>query len=372
MQKKPAVPPAGSEGAGRPPQLDRQPTTHAEKRQDGRQPLLIGSLAGNRERWPCCPWATTVHAWSAALNCEILIAQECKRWGCNVCGRKRSTHLAKRVELAKPNRLITFTTWTLAYPTPREAYDGTRRALRQVVAKLRRRYTEFEYLRVLERHKNGYPHYHCVVRSPYIPQKELSELWAELTMSPIVDVRKIKQRDRVYYYVMKYLAKQSHIPWTNRRVAWSRNFFRDDGWTPPDTLKLSGREWHDLHPSDYAATLDQTKALMPLSNNAWKIGTELELLTAAYADAISSRGEETTADTPDEQCQQPRDAAAGRRPAPTADDDAATEPPTQPSRRSRAQTPTDQPPAADVTRRHFNEFVREFRTNPQNHKGTDR
>jgi hypothetical protein len=195
---------------------------------------------------PICPWSTVLTAWSQTLGRSVVVSVGCKRWSCPFCGRNRIISLAKRVEAAKPNRLVTLTTNPAHWDNPRHAFDGTRRSLGAFCRTMRAR-GEWEQLRVLEVTKKGWPHYHLMVRSPYVPHAIIRDRWAELTSAKIVDVRQVKKRDNVYWYLVKYLAKQDYCEFTTRRLSWSKNFF------PPkekrETLGLIGieREACNLH-----------------------------------------------------------------------------------------------------------------------------
>ncbi len=210
--------------------------------------FLIGSTVGHELLADTCPSAKTLVGFSLTLDRWCVIQIRCKRWGCRHCGQRKTTHLGWRCEDAMPNRLITLTVNNTLWETPRDAYERTKGKVTQLATRLRRVYGEFEYLRVLEVTKLGWPHYHLIVRSGYIPQKVLSSVWSDLTGAFIVDVRKIKKRQDVYFYVVKYLSKQRYIPWTNRRVSWSRDFFDKTPFDKPDGLKLRDVGWFDDHP----------------------------------------------------------------------------------------------------------------------------
>ncbi len=195
-----------------------------------------------------CPYASSLIAWSAYHEAYVLIALTCKRWGCRYCGERRASLLASKVAEAKPNRLITLTINPKFHETPLSAYKSTTRKVSELSKKVRKLHGSFEYLRVLEVTKKGWPHYHLVCRSKYIPQYLLSEIWASLTGAPIVDVRMIRKHQSVYRYVLKYLCKQKYIPWTDRRVSWSRGFFPVTPETIKGKWKLTTKHWSDLSP----------------------------------------------------------------------------------------------------------------------------
>ena len=198
-------------------------------------------LVGRQKRWVSewlggCPFGQSMVAFSKTLNCEIIMSLPCRRWGCSHCGIVRAADLSRRIVEAAPNKFITLTVSNDNFETPRAAYDETRRRLPKWSAKVRKQLGEFEYCRVLEVTKKGYPHYHLLARCKYIPQKTLSDFWAGLTGSPIVDVRQIRSGQNSVNYVCKYLRKQLYCHFTQRRVSWTKGFF-------PKTEKPEKTDW---------------------------------------------------------------------------------------------------------------------------------
>lgn len=239
--------------------------------QDDSRQLLIGSLESTQEWMVTCPFATTLHVEIHETRENVLCSIPCKRWGCRWCGPRRIVYLGVRVEAAEPNRLITLTVNPALYESPREAYDKTRRLLADFWKLIRKEVGPVEYFRVLEVHKSGMPHYHFVVRSKYIPQHLIKRVWSELSGASIVDVRQIKKQDNVVRYVMKYLAKQTYIEWTNRRVSWSKNFFRKE--TKPEHVKWqfyrSSRSM--MHPSEYATKYMQNCVITRKTKTSYSV-----------------------------------------------------------------------------------------------------
>lgn len=209
-----------------PPAADKEPRR-----------FLVGSIKDNQHIIKTCETATTLLCTELATGLDAIIAIPCKRWGCRWCGRRKAFGLAMRVQLAEPNRFLTLTVNPAHFSTPREAYDCTRRKISDLSKAIRLHAGSFEYCRVLEATKKGWPHYHLLVRSGFIRQQWLSDAWAASTGAPIVDIRLVKKSDNVFKYMLKYLCKQSYIPWTNRRVCWSRDFFpkvtREEGYQNP-------------------------------------------------------------------------------------------------------------------------------------------
>lgn len=178
-----------------------------------------------------CPRQHTVDFWCQDDGRHHLFRIVCKTWACPYCGPIKRAELAARIKAAKPNRFVTLTAAPNQDETPRKVFDRTRRQISELAKVYRREGREFEFCRVLETHQSGYPHYHLIVRSPWLDQRELSYRWCCLTESYIVDVRKLSNDNKGVNYVMKYLGKQESTAFTQRRVSYTRNFFPK---RPPD------------------------------------------------------------------------------------------------------------------------------------------
>ena len=172
-----------------------------------------------------CPRSTVLEAYCQDGELWHAVQGRCKRWDCPGCGPIRTHSLCKQIEAAKPNRLVTLTAGRPAGRTPHQVWEDTRRMVPELIREMRKRHGDIEYCRVMEAHASGYPHYHLVVRGPWMDQRELSYLWCKLTDAFVVDVRKINPERRVAAYIAKYLTKQTHLPFTSRRVTSSRGFF---------------------------------------------------------------------------------------------------------------------------------------------------
>jgi hypothetical protein len=231
--------------------------------------FLVGRDSTINTKNNSCPYARTLTGFSLSLNARVVVALTCKRWGCRVCGEKKMAHYGWKVAKAAPNKLITLTTNPNVWENPRAAYDGTRRKVTEFATKVRRFAKPFEYFKVLEVTKNGWPHYHLIARSPYLPQRKLSAIWNHLTNAPIVDVRAIKKSGEVYQYVVKYLGKQKYIPWTERRCSWSRGFFEKDDFKPPASLEIELVETYEEHPADFMFYYHKGQKVEELSDSCW-------------------------------------------------------------------------------------------------------
>lgn len=203
--------------------------------------LLIGHLSENRPsdmpKW--CPWATSMLGYNEDEDYTYLVQIRCKRWGCRVCGERKAKSLSMRVAEAKPNRFMTLTVNPNVEYSPRDAFETNARKIPRLLKKLRQQFGPIEYFRVLEVTKKGWPHWHFLLRSGFIKQRTLSDVWCSLTGAKIVDIRAVQKSFAAYKYCVKYLAKQTYVPWTNRRTSWSKNFF-----PPPEPYESVRLKFH--------------------------------------------------------------------------------------------------------------------------------
>lgn len=198
-----------------------------------------------------CPYAQTLYAYSTTHQVPVLFVLPCKRWSCRVCAEAKIKKLAHSVRSARPNRLLTLTVDPSLYVSPRHAWEETRKSVPILIRNLRKRFGEVEYLRVTEVTKAGWPHYHLLVRSSYLPHSVVRSLWNELTGARIVDVRQVTKSFKAYQYLVKYLSKLHKLEWTERHVSYSRNFIPEDKWEPDNPLDYAGESFHSYHPANY-------------------------------------------------------------------------------------------------------------------------
>lgn len=230
-----------------------------------------------------CPHAQTLEAYSSQFACTVWIALPCKQWSCRYCAEVKIRHLSVKTEKAKPNRLLTLTIDPSFYENPRHAFDETRRKVPECMRHLRTRYNSVEYLRVTELTRRGWPHYHLMVRSPYIPHEVVKRIWKQLTGALIVDLRQIKGSLNTYTYLVKYLSKMHKIGWTDRHVSYSRHFFPKEDIPQKEGLDLSDQTIIESHPSTYLYARFRGATLTLLGHNLFALDPK----TAAVQDLIA-------------------------------------------------------------------------------------
>jgi hypothetical protein len=201
------------------------------------------------------------------------ITLNCKSWRCEV-HQKNWLHKWRAVVswqlVRKPvDRLVTL---TFAEDCKPAQMISAKKALLEDLRKL---YGRVEYLSVLEfTTKARLPHLHMLWYSAFIPQPELSFLWARATLlsglkaSPVVYIEKPRSQDGSAFYALKYALsgaeKGQAIPenWDGRKITYSEEFFEKpvakiwreilDDWLgerPPEKWELRDRlKVYDLYP----------------------------------------------------------------------------------------------------------------------------
>ena len=205
------------------------------------------------KNYTCCPWAKSILVIDPETEGLVLCPVTCKRWGCPFCAKNKIRKLAYLTNGAEPNRWIRLGVDPSLYSSPKEAWEKTSNSLPEAARQIRKEGKECEYLRVTELHKSGFPHYHALLRSSYIPQKMLSDIWARLTAAPVVWIAKIDSSFSSFRYLVKYLTKLHKIEWTDRHVSYSRKFFREEDKEKMAYPERCIEEKTDEHPWLYLA-----------------------------------------------------------------------------------------------------------------------
>lgn len=152
----------------------------------------------------------------------------CRRWTCTTCRDIRRRELIRLAIRGKPTRFLTITASVRHFKTPEEAALALRDAWRAYVKAWKKAHPgqKIDYLVVFERTKNGYPHLHILLRSPYLPQQHISRYMQRRINSPVVWIERVLNDDQVARYVSKYIGKDPQkFPGTKRYYAttgWDR------------------------------------------------------------------------------------------------------------------------------------------------------
>lgn len=266
---------------------------------EGEPPAMVITTKGEAQLFFHTCWnAQTYEAYSQVLRATVWIPLPCKQWSCRFCAQKKVSHLARRCSAALPNRLLTLTIDPARWDDPRHSFDGTRRQVPELLRLLRRRFGDIEYLRVTELTKRGWPHYHLLVRSGFLPHSVVRDLWAELTGATIVDLRKVDNRFQTYMYLVKYLSKMHNLGWTNRHVSYSRNFFQDDPPEKTDPLELTDGKILEGHPGSLAYHQFRNSELVEIAYNVFTLNPSQEMKDAHSAKAFADPQPQTAKPPP--------------------------------------------------------------------------
>jgi len=116
------------------------------------------------------------------------------------------------IRLGGTLKLVTLTTSLESW----DAGKDIQASFRALVMRLRRRGLCSGYVKVREYTRAGLPHLHVILRGPWLPVSWLSRVWAEIHLSPIVDIRAVRGSVGAASYLAKYMGKDERA-----RYSWS-------------------------------------------------------------------------------------------------------------------------------------------------------
>jgi hypothetical protein len=247
----------------------------------------------NATNYQTCPWAKTVTGRDPNSDQIIVIAVTCKRWGCPYCAHRKIRRLAWLSKNAEPSRLLTVTVAgpdqegrAGRYPDGKTAWDASAPAFTELIRYFRKTFGECEYMRVLELQQNGMPHFHAMLRSGYIPHGPALAEWKRLigkpetrdSSNPVrkqyagLNLKKIDKSFATFRYLVKYLTKLHKIPWTDRHVSYSRNFFKGEDVEQVEYAKMDEIAKYDQHPFVWLRERLAWETVAVLGEGKWGIG----------------------------------------------------------------------------------------------------
>lgn len=165
-----------------------------------------------------------------------VVPMNCKSWRCpkhrNSWKHRWTVIVSRETSINPVNKLVTLTCASQA--TPGQLVLARQNFFRAI----RKEYGSFEYFSVLEfTSKSRLPHLHLLGRGLYIPQRDLSNLWANATesahidRSPVVWIETPHSQKSASVYALSYAvngeSKGQEIPkdWRGRKISYSRQFF---------------------------------------------------------------------------------------------------------------------------------------------------
>lgn len=150
----------------------------------------------------------------------------CKQWECPDCRPFMLRKLRGKILSGLPDKMLTLT----CNPALGDDRMQRRRMMGEkwklLVKRAKRQFhlKALPFFVVVEEHQSGEPHFHVLLRAPYIPQKWLSAQWEQLTGARIVDIRPIRDARHAMFYVSKYLSKKPARFGTTKRFWHSRDW----------------------------------------------------------------------------------------------------------------------------------------------------
>lgn len=265
--------------------------TYAEKLQHhAAAPLLCPDIY-HAQNYTFCNWSTTAIGWDVNTERWNVVAVTCKRWGCPYCALRKIRRLAWLCKNAEPSRLLTLTVSDKRFDhDDKAAWEAMSKAFPELIRFIRKEKKTCEYLRVLEIQANGTPHFHCMMKMPFIPHSQLLAEWRRLIGKPEkfvssddnpapkewagVNIKRIDQTFRTFRYLVKYLTKLHKIPWTDRHVSYSKGFFNPEDTEPVEYAKLEAIERSDKHPWIWLQERYSGATVKVLDHGKWELPGE--------------------------------------------------------------------------------------------------
>ena len=187
---------------------------------------------------------------------------ECKSWTCEHCGPKKAKVIFARAFAGAIGRklkgfrdkfstkLFTLTLGGREFRekyTKAESYKIAKYHFQKLVKNLRHVYGSFEYLAVLELHKDGYIHIHVILRGRNIAPKsvldDIEYFWRDLYGLGFVRINVVRSLEKALKYVLKYFFKEPPIFHEGERIVPKRNRFYFNSRRALEPPKKREKSW---------------------------------------------------------------------------------------------------------------------------------
>lgn len=150
----------------------------------------------------------------------------CRCWRCDHCAPRRAKELRWQARNGAPTIFLTLTIRAGRFASPdaqaRELKTGWT-LLRQYLCR-RLGWKSIPFLAVVEKHKNGWPHLHVLLRCTFIHHKLIRAWWVERFDSPMIFITRLHDARQAAVYVTKYLAKSPEAFLGCKRYWASRDY----------------------------------------------------------------------------------------------------------------------------------------------------
>jgi hypothetical protein len=150
----------------------------------------------------------------------------CKQWECIDCRPFMARKLRGKIMSGLPDKMLTLTSQTGLGDSRIERRKLMGVAFNVFIKRIKREFNlkALPFFVVVEETERGEPHFHVLLRAPFLRQAWLSAQWEELTGARIVDIRAVRDPKNATYYVSKYLSKKPARFGSTKRFWHSRDW----------------------------------------------------------------------------------------------------------------------------------------------------
>jgi hypothetical protein len=179
----------------------------------------------------CSPHIVVQHTDNGLLTYRA----NCKQWPCPDCSPYLTRKLRSGLLDGAPTKFMTLTCVAVPDETQTERRKRMGKGLLLLMRKIKRRYglKRLPYAVIVEAHKSGEPHFHVLLRAPFIDQDWVGQQWQALGFGRVAKVDAVWNRYGASRYLTKYLSKAPAKFGTTKRFWYSRDW----KLTPKDKAK---------------------------------------------------------------------------------------------------------------------------------------
>ena len=131
----------------------------------------------------------------------------CKSWQCERCRPAKRMQWQDLIAAGNPNRHLVLTIRPSDFSSPEAALAAMLDAWPKFLARIRRAYGPTAYVRVVELTKNGFPHFHVLLRSAFLPRARLIKWWTSYGLGSYLWINPVAAGSHHARYITKYLHK---------------------------------------------------------------------------------------------------------------------------------------------------------------------
>lgn len=154
----------------------------------------------------------------------------CKTWSCITCYDRQRRKLKRNIiEVAQQKNLKFFITMTIDHKvcSPLDSYDKISNCWNKFTTIIRRQLNDsnskFDYIKIVESHKNGYAHIHFLTNK-FFDVTKLRALWHKLGGGKQLRIEPVVEMTKISNYLSKYMTKDSvRLPKGKRHYSMAKH-----------------------------------------------------------------------------------------------------------------------------------------------------